>query len=83
MPKAAKSWQEGQWGKGGWSAVEGGLKSVAEVLGFAEGGFIEKTKLETSEELFYPLELVLCKNCFTLQTNAVINSDILFFIYIL
>ena len=41
------------------------------------GGFLRKSS-ELKKEKFYPLELVFCTSCFLLQTNAVVDADILF-----
>lgn len=43
------------------------------------GGFLKKLSKKTLEkEHYYPLELMVCQNCFLVQTNAVIPADILF-----
>lgn len=50
-------------------------------LGFMPlaGGFLKSNSRNTLEkEKFYPLELVFCTKCFLLQTNCVIDKDILF-----
>lgn len=41
------------------------------------GGFIKKID-NISSEKFYPLELFFCSKCYLLQTNNVINKDLLF-----
>lgn len=41
------------------------------------GGFLKNKKAFKSEHL-YPLNLVFCKKCFTLQVNSSINPDTLF-----
>lgn len=43
------------------------------------GGFLKNNDKETLEkEKYYPLELIFCKNCYLLQTNNVVNKDLLF-----
>src|SRR3989344_2013824 len=41
------------------------------------GGFLKSQK-SFKKEKFYPLELCFCPNCYLLQTNNVVNRDILF-----
>lgn len=41
------------------------------------GGFLKSKKL-FNHELFYPLEISFCKNCYLLQSVNVINKDTLF-----
>lgn len=41
------------------------------------GGFIKKNRL-SEQENFYPLTLSFCINCYLLQTNNVVDEDILF-----
>jgi len=43
------------------------------------GGFLKNLSKKTlAKENYYPLELMVCQNCFLVQTNAVIKADILF-----
>lgn len=43
------------------------------------GGFLKKINDEIiKNEKYYPLELIFCKTCYLLQTNTVINRDLLF-----
>lgn len=43
------------------------------------GGFIKKTKnISTVNKKFYPLELFFCSQCYLLQTNNVVDKEILF-----
>lgn len=43
------------------------------------GGFLKKINDEIiKNEKFYPLELTFCNNCYLLQTNCVVNRDLLF-----
>ncbi|HEX8965061.1 MAG TPA: class I SAM-dependent methyltransferase [Patescibacteria group bacterium] len=41
------------------------------------GGFLT-SQSQFKNEFYYPLEVCFCKNCFLVQTNNVVNKDILF-----
>lgn len=43
------------------------------------GGFLKNlSKVTLEKEKYYPLELMVCQNCFLVQTSVVIKADILF-----
>ncbi len=58
-------------------------KNVSPVLNLGimplAGGFLKSLSAKTLEkENYYPLDLMVCQSCFLVQTNVVINADVLF-----